>query len=451
MPTTQHKPERGNELSLAPMIGQYSILCSTCSQEYHSIWALVEHVQSSHGIQIYSEIFVEQEDAKPHINTNHQQQQSPQSQSQQQPQQRPRDGQLGEDDHVDDDEEEEDGDDEGADENDELDNGSQRDVYDTMRDDEIGDDVTTPAGQHNNHIRPHNINSSNNNNNSHHRHHHNRRKQRQPYHLNDDLDDDLDDEEDEDDEADQDEVDGLNVIDRDDGPAAMGPLGRVDDDLTDIDSLPATSLMSVQQPQQQPQQQQHPHPSTHQQHLLALAAAQCGIDLFSLPGFAALDLTTPSTTPSTAPTLLNNHRHQTIVTQVSSPTTTTGHHLTPTNHRNVNSLVVGQTRVTKSKTRLRNDTCEYCGKVFKNCSNLTVHRRSHTGEKPYKCELCTYACAQSSKLTRHMKTHGRVGKDAYKCRFCHIPFSVPSTLEKHMRKCVINNQRNSAGRATAAI
>ncbi|XP_063992864.1 B-cell lymphoma/leukemia 11A isoform X1 [Diachasmimorpha longicaudata] len=85
----------------------------------------------------------------------------------------------------------------------------------------------------------------------------------------------------------------------------------------------------------------------------------------------------------------------------------------------------------------RNDTCEFCGKVFKNCSNLTVHRRSHTGEKPYKCELCTYACAQSSKLTRHMKTHGRHGKDTYKCRFCEMPFSVPSTLEKHMRKCVV--------------
>jgi hypothetical protein len=61
------------------------------------------------------------------------------------------------------------------------------------------------------------------------------------------------------------------------------------------------------------------------------------------------------------------------------------------------------------KESRRNDTCEYCGKVFKNCSNLTVHRRSHTGEKPYKCELCSYACAQSSKLTRHMKTHGRLG------------------------------------------
>ena len=84
----------------------------------------------------------------------------------------------------------------------------------------------------------------------------------------------------------------------------------------------------------------------------------------------------------------------------------------------------------------RNDTCEFCGKVFKNCSNLTVHRRSHTGEKPYKCELCSYACAQSSKLTRHMKTHGRIGKDVYRCKFCGMPFSVASTLEKHMRKCV---------------
>lgn len=91
----------------------------------------------------------------------------------------------------------------------------------------------------------------------------------------------------------------------------------------------------------------------------------------------------------------------------------------------------------------RNDTCEYCGKVFKNCSNLTVHRRSHTGEKPYKCELCSYACAQSSKLTRHMKTHGRHGKDTYKCRFCEMPFSVPSTLEKHMRKCVVVVQQGS--------
>uniref|UniRef100_A0A4W5RIZ2 BCL11 transcription factor B b n=1 Tax=Hucho hucho TaxID=62062 RepID=A0A4W5RIZ2_9TELE len=87
-----------------------------------------------------------------------------------------------------------------------------------------------------------------------------------------------------------------------------------------------------------------------------------------------------------------------------------------------------------SKESRRSDTCEYCGKIFKNCSNLTVHRRSHTGERPYKCDLCSYACAQSSKLTRHMKTHGQFGKEVYRCDICHMPFSVYSTLEKHMKK-----------------
>lgn len=87
-----------------------------------------------------------------------------------------------------------------------------------------------------------------------------------------------------------------------------------------------------------------------------------------------------------------------------------------------------------SKDSRRCDTCEFCGKVFKNCSNLTVHRRSHTGERPYKCELCNYACAQSSKLTRHMKTHGQLGKEVYRCDICQMPFSVYSTLEKHMKK-----------------
>jgi uncharacterized Zn-finger protein len=108
----------------------------------------------------------------------------------------------------------------------------------------------------------------------------------------------------------------------------------------------------------------------------------------------------------------------------------------PTSSSNSTLDTNGIPTASPRRDRTRNDTCEYCGKVFKNCSNLTVHRRSHTGEKPYKCELCNYACAQSSKLTRHMKTHGRIGKDVYKCKFCGMPFSVASTLEKHMRKCV---------------
>ena len=74
------------------------------------------------------------------------------------------------------------------------------------------------------------------------------------------------------------------------------------------------------------------------------------------------------------------------------------------------------------------NTCEFCGKIFVNISNLTVHRRSHTGEKPYHCRLCSYTTAQSSKLTRHMKIH-----EKNTCHLCNEVFKNQHLKAEHLK------------------
>ncbi|XP_060697598.1 zinc finger protein Gfi-1b [Hemiscyllium ocellatum] len=75
--------------------------------------------------------------------------------------------------------------------------------------------------------------------------------------------------------------------------------------------------------------------------------------------------------------------------------------------------------------------CIKCNKVFSTAHGLEVHvRRSHSGIRPYACELCGKTFGHGVSLEQHMNIHSQ--ERIFECKMCGKSFKRSSTLSTHL-------------------
>lgn len=81
--------------------------------------------------------------------------------------------------------------------------------------------------------------------------------------------------------------------------------------------------------------------------------------------------------------------------------------------------------------------CDQCDFACIQSFDLVKHKFTHSGDKPYKCDMCPKQFTRPARLRDHIRTH--TGEKPYICDVCGKGFAIQTGLKSHQASGIINS------------
>lgn len=76
--------------------------------------------------------------------------------------------------------------------------------------------------------------------------------------------------------------------------------------------------------------------------------------------------------------------------------------------------------------------CHFCPYIASDRTSLIRHERCHTGERPFRCNVCSCTFARQEYMKVHMRIH--TGEKMFACNLCPNAFVWKTQLRRHVNK-----------------